>query len=153
MDTRASQRSGPSRRFLIPLVFVGLLAIPALRACSADPSVVAEPPTSPSAAAAAASAPAAQARAKLPERAVSRAGEACQEWKIGSPPRRVACPKILDDGEIIVFERDATCTRKGGTRTQAPVPCPMAAELDGPLAPLPSTLTAAVPDRPPAPKP
>jgi hypothetical protein len=60
----------------------------------------------------------------LPERSVVKARGHCQSWLLGEPPRFVVCPKDLQDGEVLSYERDATCRRSGLQGREGPVACP-----------------------------
>lgn len=47
-------------------------------------------------------------------------------------PVNIACPEGLDEGEMITFEPDGTCTRRGAR--EGIVPCPSVTALPSPAA-------------------
>lgn len=142
--------AGAARRVWIPLLAAAVIAVPAILRLRSLPDA----PAATSAASASGSTseppapaePPRPARLHLGDRSISRTGAACQEWKLGSPPRRVRCPDSLDDGEVLRFDPDATCRRLGAR--DAVVPCPMESELSMPASAAPAPAAPPTPDRP-----
>lgn len=69
------------------------------------------------------------------------------------PPTNIVCPEGLEDGEIITFEPNATCMRRGPREGLVPCPSvtplpPRAAESAGQASGLPELPGSPGPERP-----
>jgi hypothetical protein len=128
-------------RALVPALLLALVA-----ACDAAPTAPAPaPPASSTSLPEAVAEPApAPARAYRFDRSVVRVGPLCQEWRLREPPVNIACPEGLDEGDMITFEPDGTCTRRGAR--EGIVPCPT-------ITPLPSQAASSAGRGPSAPVP